>query len=59
VVEHKLLGMIPLDVNDEGLDPVGVGDAVGGGILRFFDELVQEREVAKARVILEKKKARE
>lgn len=24
VVEHKLLGLLPLDPDDEGLDPVGI-----------------------------------
>lgn len=51
VVEHKLLGLIPLDADDEGLDPVGVA-VTAADIFRFFEDLVQQREVAEARVIL-------
>jgi Nucleotidyl transferase AbiEii toxin, Type IV TA system len=51
VVEHKLLGLIPLDADDEGLDPVGV-DVTAADIFRFFEELVQQREIAEARTLL-------
>ncbi|MBI4742555.1 MAG: nucleotidyl transferase AbiEii/AbiGii toxin family protein [Betaproteobacteria bacterium] len=51
VVEHKLLGLIPLDMDDEGLDPVGV-DVAAADIFQFFEDLVQQREVAEARAIL-------
>lgn len=51
LVEHKLLGLIPLDADDEGLDPVGV-EVTLNDIYRFFEGLVQQREVAEARVIL-------
>lgn len=51
VVEHKLLGLMPLDADDEGLDPVGV-EVTPTDIYRFFEERVQQEEVAKARVIL-------
>jgi len=51
VVEHKLLGLIPLDADDEGLDPIGV-DITAANIFRFFEEMVQQQEVAEARRIL-------
>lgn len=51
VVEHKLLGLIPLDPDDEGLDPVGV-EVTTVDIYRYFEGLVQQREVAEVRVIL-------
>jgi hypothetical protein len=54
VVEHKLLGLLPLDADDEGLDPVGVEVTVSD-IYRFFENLVQVDEVAKASVVLAKK----
>ena len=54
VVEHKLLGLLPLDADDEGLDPVGVEVTVSG-IHQFFENLVQVDEVAKASVVLAKK----
>jgi hypothetical protein len=50
VVEHKLLGLIPLDADDEGLDPVGV-DVTAADIFRFFEDLVQQREVTEARLL--------
>lgn len=51
VVEHKLLGLMPLDAEDEGLDPVAVEVTVAD-IYRYFECLVQEREAAEARVLL-------
>lgn len=51
VVEHKLLGLLPLDVDDEGLDPVGVEVTVSA-MYRFFEERVQQREVDAARNML-------
>lgn len=55
VVEHKLLGLTPLDADDEGLYPVGV-DIAAADIFRFFEGLVQQREVAEARVIAKRGK---
>lgn len=57
LVEHKLLGLIPLDADDEGLDPVGVAVSVAD-IYRFFEGLVQAREVAQAHAILAGKSRR-
>lgn len=51
LVEHKLLGLLPLDPEDEGLDPIGI-DIAPADIYRFFEELVQAGEVAQANVIL-------
>jgi Nucleotidyl transferase AbiEii toxin, Type IV TA system len=51
VIEHKLLGLIPLDADDEGLDPVGV-EVTAADIFRFFEALVQQREVTEARALL-------
>ena len=51
LVEHKLLGLIPLDANDEGLDPVDVNVTVAD-IHRFFEAQVQAREVQEARKML-------
>jgi hypothetical protein len=48
MVEHKLLGLIPLDVDDEGLDPVGIEVRVAD-IHRYFEESVQAREISEAR----------
>lgn len=56
VVEHKLLGLMPLDADDEGLDPVGV-DATTVDIYRYFEGMVQKREVEGARVILDRGEA--
>ena len=50
-MEHKLLGLMPLDANDEGLDPVEVNVTVAD-IHRFFEAHVQAREVQEARKIL-------
>ena len=50
-VEHKLLGLIPLDANDEGLDPVDVNVTVTD-IHHFFEAHVQAREVQEARKML-------
>lgn len=51
VVEHKLLGLIPLDAEDEGLDPVGV-EITPADIFQFFESLVQAEEVAQVNVII-------
>lgn len=51
IVEHKLLGLIPLDADDEGLDPVGV-EVAPADIHRFFEELVRLREIEEAKVLL-------
>ncbi|MBH1962267.1 MAG: nucleotidyl transferase AbiEii/AbiGii toxin family protein [Rhodocyclales bacterium] len=51
VIEHKLLGLIPLDAEDEGLDPVGI-EITPVDIYRFFENLVQTDEVAQVNVIL-------
>ncbi|NEX18685.1 MAG: hypothetical protein C1943_19350 [Halochromatium sp.] len=55
VVEHKLLGLLPLDTDDEGLDPVDVGITLSA-IHAYFEELVQAREIALARDLLEKRR---
>lgn len=52
LVEHKLLGLIPPDTGDEGLDPLEVEVSVAD-IYRFFEAQVQAREVEAARRILE------
>lgn len=51
LVEHKLLGLLPLDPDDEGLDPVDVELTVAD-IHGFFEDQVQQREVAEARHLL-------
>jgi hypothetical protein len=51
LVEHKLLGLMPLDSDDEGLDPVGV-EITPEAIYRYFEEDVVRREVAQAHEIL-------
>lgn len=51
LVEHKLLGLMPLDVDDEGLDPVGVNVTVAD-IHGYFESRVQESEIMIARQIL-------
>lgn len=51
VVEHKLLGLIPVDPDDEGLDPLGPNLSLGD-IYRFFEAEVSRREVATARALL-------
>lgn len=58
VVEHKLLGLLPLDADDEGLDPVGV-DVTPADSYRFFEDLVQQQEVAVARKLLINKRGME
>ena len=50
IVEHKLLGLIPLDADDEGLDPVGV-EVTPAEIFNFFEGLVQQREIEVSRGI--------
>jgi hypothetical protein len=51
VVEHKLLGLIPLDADDEGLDPIGVEVTVKD-IFQFFEELMHQCEVIEACTLL-------
>jgi hypothetical protein len=51
LIEHKLLGLMPLDADDEGLDPVDVNVTVAD-IYRYFEQGVQQREVQQARAIL-------
>jgi hypothetical protein len=55
LIEHKLLGLLPLDTEDEGLDPVDAQIAVTD-IYRFFEEQVQQREIAEAKRILAEQK---
>ena len=52
IVEHKLLGLLPLDAEDEGLDPVG-STLTLADIHAFFESLVQAREIAEAHKLLE------
>lgn len=54
VVEHKLIGLLPLDVEDEGLDPVGLSITVTE-IHAFFESKVQAREIAEVRKFLERR----
>ena len=54
VVEHKLLGLLPLDADDEGLDPVGLTITLAD-IHAFFESLVQAREIAEARKLLDQR----
>lgn len=51
LVEHKLLGLLPLDSDDEGLDPVNVEMTVSD-IYRYFEAQVQKSEIAIALQIL-------
>ena len=51
LVEHKLLGLLPLDMDDEGLDPVDV-DISLADIYRYFENQVQATEIAIAQEIL-------
>lgn len=51
VVEHKLLGLLPLDPDDEGLDPVGV-EIKPEDIYRYFEEWIVCHEVAHTHAIL-------
>lgn len=53
LIEHKLLGLMPLDTDDEGLDPVGL-DITPADIYRYFEAGVMHREVAQAHEILAK-----
>jgi hypothetical protein len=55
LVEHKLLGLLPLDIDDEGLDPVDV-DITLTSIYAYFEELVQAREIAQARDLIKKRR---
>ncbi|NEX16517.1 MAG: hypothetical protein C1943_07795 [Halochromatium sp.] len=54
LVEHKLLGLLPLDADDEGLDPVDVGITLAS-IHAYFEALVQAREIALARELIERR----
>ena len=54
LVEHKLLGLMPLDADDQGLDPVGANVAIAD-IHSFFESQVQAREVREARKMLEQR----
>ncbi len=54
LVEHKLLGLMPLDADDQGLDPVGANVAIAD-IHAFFESQVQAREVREARRMLEQR----
>ncbi|MFE8032930.1 nucleotidyl transferase AbiEii/AbiGii toxin family protein [Thiohalocapsa marina] len=54
LVEHKLLGLLPLDADDEGLDPVDVGITLAT-IHAYFEEQVQTREIAQARALIERR----
>lgn len=51
LVEHKLLGLLPLDADDEGLDPLTV-DITVADIYRHFETQVQKNEIAIAHSIL-------
>jgi len=53
LVEHKLLGLMPPDTDDEGLDPIGV-EITPADIYRYFEEGIVQREVAQAHDILAK-----
>lgn len=53
----ELLGLIPLDADDEGLNPVGVQVSVAD-IYQFFESRIQAREVQQAREILAQKSKR-
>jgi hypothetical protein len=52
VVEHKLLGLLPLDPADEGLDPVDVAVTVAD-IYQYFEGILQASEVTEARRLIE------
>lgn len=52
VVEHKLLGFLPLDPEDEGLDPVDVVVTVAD-IYRYFEGMVLASEILAARKLVE------
>lgn len=54
IVEHKLLGLLPLDIDDEGLDPVD-GDFSLADIYRYFENQVQTAEIAIAKEMLANK----
>ncbi|PKO88418.1 MAG: hypothetical protein CVU16_13995 [Betaproteobacteria bacterium HGW-Betaproteobacteria-10] len=54
IVEHKLLGLLPLDAEDEGLDPVAVDLGIAD-IYRHFETQVQANEIALALNIFSKK----
>lgn len=51
LVEHKLLGLLPLDADDEELDPLAVDLSVAD-IYRYFETRVQADEIALARSVL-------
>lgn len=52
LVEHKLLGLLPLDVDDEGLDPVGLG-ITPEDICKYFEGCIVRAEVSQALAIHE------
>ena len=54
LVEHKLLGLMPLDADDAGPDPVGANVTIAD-IHSFFESQVQAREVREARKMLEQR----
>jgi hypothetical protein len=58
LVEHKLLGLLPLDAEDEGLDPVALDIGIAD-IYRHFEKQVQAKEIAIALEILRQKTARQ
>lgn len=55
LIEHKLLGLLPLDADDEGLDPADVGITLAT-IHAYFEEQVQAREIAQARALIEQRR---
>jgi hypothetical protein len=57
LIEHKLLGLLPLDSDDEGLDPVNVEITVAD-IYRYFEAQVQQNEIAIALNILRQQTTR-
>ena len=54
VVEHKLLGLLPLDPEDEGLDPVEV-EVKPANIYRFFEDGIVRHEIARTHALLAKR----
>lgn len=58
LVEHKLLGLLPLDAEDEGLDPVALDISIAE-IYRHFEKQVQANEIAIALDIFKQKTPRQ
>jgi hypothetical protein len=54
VVEHKLLGLLPLDPDDEGLDPVEV-EVTPADIYRYFEDGIVRHEIARTHALLTKR----